>query len=318
MYLCFQLFDVPNFASESSGSPYLAGGLGTGGFRFTSSGEFTGWRLDPSQREYTGVSPFNRFYVWSQEKVTTLATSLSQRGLFPFTWMEWDVNGLPIRLESLSFSPLLPAQSVERSLPLHLVVFRANNPTNRPIETALMLTWACGWPELIQDAVYDFQHDNLCLTGSLGSPKSLNRQGVAIPDLHYMGIYQQGIEPWSVPGDEPDVVEDFAEDGELDPRVARAEPHGLAAWVKFNLEPHETKEVPYVLPWHFPQYERGDYRHYTQFLGRHRPDNAIVWLAEQAVQHYGAETANYRYWIQQISDWQRELGENAANNRQRS
>jgi non-lysosomal glucosylceramidase len=219
-------------------------------------------------------------------------------------------------LESVGFSPLLPGTEAERSLPLYLVVFRAHNPTLAPVETALMLTWACGWPEPVADATFDFQHDNLCLTGSLGSPASPNRQGIAVPDLHYVGIYQQGIEPWVAPDEEAEIVEDFAEDGELDSRVVRSTPHGAAAWVKFGLEPGETKETPFVLGWHFPRYEAGPaagrWRNYTQHLGRYRPDNAIVWLAEQAVQHYGAETANYRYWLQQIRDWQLEMGPRAA------
>lgn len=179
------------------------------------------------------------------------------------------------------------------------------------MEAALLLTWACGWPTPVPTATFDFQHDNLCLTGSLGAPDSQNRQGIAVPDLHYVGIYLQGIEPWSVERDEAEVWEDFAEDGELDPRIARTTPQGAAAWVKFDLEPDETKEIPFVLSWHFPFYESGpsigEAAYYTHFLGRRRPDNAIVWLAEQAVQHYGAETANYRYWQQQLEDWQRTL-----------
>jgi non-lysosomal glucosylceramidase len=237
----------------------------------------------------------------------------SQRAsLFPLAWAAYPLDSWPIVLESVSFSPLLPGDAPERSLPLHLVVFRAHNPTDELLEAALMLTWACGWPEMVPDAAFDFQHDNLCLTGSLGSPGSPNRQGIAVPDLHYMGIYEQGIEPWTVPAEESEIVDDFAEQGELDPRVVRSTPHGAAAWVKFDLEPGETKETPFVLAWHFPQYTvgpaAGHWRTYTQHLGRHRPDNAIVWLAEQAVQHYGAQVANYRHWLQQIRDWHEELG----------
>jgi hypothetical protein len=186
------------------------------------------------------------------------------------------------------------------------------------MDVALLLTWACGWPDLVPDARYDMQHDNLCITGSIGSPGSPNRQGIAVPDLHYVGIYQQGVEPWVVPAEEEEVLEDFAEDGELDSRVVRSTPHGAAAWLKFSLEPGETKEAPFVLAWHFPIYDAGPAsgqpRYYTQFLGRQRPDNAIVWLAEQAFQHFGAETANYRYWYQTVRDWQDASGKGASLN----
>jgi len=269
----------------------------------------------------------DQFHLWVRRRRESVSLRLATSpdnpsrtaALYPFTWTEYLLGSTPLILESAAFSPLLPGEAPERSLPLYLVVFRASNPTPDSLEAALMLTWECGWPEPIPDSTFDFQHDNLCLTGSLGSPGRPNRQGIAVPDLHYMGIYQQGIEPWE-PRSERDelckVVEDFTDDGELDPRVVRATPHGAAAWVKFDLEPGETKEIPFVIAWHFPTYETGiavgAERRYTQYLGRYRPDNAIVWLAEQAVQHYGAETANYRYWMQQLSDWQAGLGDNAA------
>jgi non-lysosomal glucosylceramidase len=214
-------------------------------------------------------------------------------------------------LETLTFSPLMPHSPTETGLPVSVIVFRAHNPADRLLEAALMLTWACGWPDLIPNAVFDFQHDNLCLTGSLGDPSRPERQGIAVPDLHYEGIYLQGIEPWEPGRNEAEVWEDFAEDGELDPAIARGKPQGAAAWVKFDLAPQETREIPFVLAWHFPVYETGAaagrLRYYTQFLGKRRPDNAIVWLAEQAVQNYHTETPQYRHWIQQIEDWHHRL-----------
>jgi hypothetical protein len=312
------LFDTPSLAEPGSPDGAIAGGLGTGSFRITPAGAFTGWRMEPASRPLDQPVVHDRLLVWARRGRDTFSRPLAahrQSRLFPFTWTEYGLADSPLVLESAGFSPLLPGETPERSLPLYLLVFRAHNPTDDPIEAALMLTWACGWPDLLPDSEFDFQHDNLCLTGSLGSPASPNRQGIAVPDLHYAGIYQQGIEPWVVPGELDEVVEDFAEDGELDPRVVRSAPHGTAAWVKFDLEPGERKETPFVLAWHFPRYDAGPsagaWRNYTQYLGRHRPDNAIVWLAEQAVQHFGAETANYKYWMQQIRDWQEGLGPRA-------
>ncbi len=230
------------------------------------------------------------------------------RRLFPFTWTEYLGNDLPIELASLSFSPIIPGSPRETSLPVFLVVWRARNQVEEPIEVSLMLTWAAGWPALVQSAEFDMQHDNLCITGSMGDPCSPNRMGIAVPDLHSEGVYKQGMEPWRPPQGYDEICRDFAEDGELDPAVARGTPQGAAAWVKFDLEPGETKEIPFVIVWHFPMYENGPYegkyRYYTQFLGKVRPDNAVVWLAEEVVQNYGTESANYRHWINQISDWQ--------------
>lgn len=305
----------------------IAGGLGTGTFQVSSTGAFGYWRMEPALPARTDPAAVkqDRFHVWarqgpktfSQPLVAKVSSPFLQACLYPVTWTAFPLDSFPITLESAGFSPLLPGDSAERSLPIYIMVFRANNPTSDSIEVAMMLTWACGWPKLVKDSTFDFQHDNLCLTGSLGSPTSQNRQGIAVPDVHYVGIFQQGIEQWVVPDEEAEVLEDFAEDGELDPRIVGSTPHGAAAaWVKFDLDPGETKEAPFVLAWHFPQYESGPaagkWRRYTRYLGRHRPDNAIVWLAEQAVQRYGAETANYKYWMQQLRDWQHELGPEAG------
>jgi uncharacterized protein (DUF608 family) len=145
----------------------------------------------------------------------------------------------------------------------------------------------------------------------MGDPDSPNRMGIAVPDLHSEGIFKQGMEPWDVSAGDMGLWEDFIEDGELDPAVVRGAPQGAAAWVKFDLESGETKEIPFVIVWHFPNLETGPFagsaRYYTQFLGKIRPDNAVVWLAEEVVQNYGTESANYRHWIDSISDWHKSV-----------
>src|SRR5207253_3197972 len=78
----------------------------------------------------------------------------------------------------------------------------------------------------------------------------------------------------------------------------------------------EMKEVPFVIAWHFPTYEVGPFagrsRYYSQFLGKFRPDNAIVWLAEEVVRNYGTESATYKHWISQIQDWHEAVLSNPA------
>lgn len=299
-----------------------AGGFGTGHFDFDRSGAFRGWRLHPGTPERDEIVPADRFHVWVQQggrasacaliRELTPAIEIQRLQLFPLTWTRFILPGLPLlTLESLAFSPLLPGHSLEISLPIYVTVWHARNATGDPLEVALMLTWVCAWPEPVPSATFDFQQDNLCLTGSLGDPQSHNRMGIAVPDLHHAGIYRQGIEPWDATGDGTEVYEDFAEDGELDPAIVRCAPQGAAAWVKFNLDPGETKEIPFLIVWHFPFYESGPAcgvpRYYTRLLGKRRPDNAVVWLAEQAVKDYGGDVANYQYWIQQIEDWHRSV-----------
>jgi non-lysosomal glucosylceramidase len=330
------LFQIPDCASADAAEVgFPAGGFGAGHFTFTGAGEFRRWRLHPGLPERDEDVPADRFHVWARQGRHVTARTLSavpirQRRLFPFTWSAYHSPETPTPnalagvkasersfdpcsrptplLESLAFSPLLTGSLREASLPLYMVIWRVHNPTDAPMQAAIMLTWACGWPSLLPEAAFDFQHDRLCLTGALGDPRSYNRMGIALPDLHHEGIYLQGIEPWEAAGGGAEVREDFAEDGELDAAIARGAAQGAAAWVKFDLDARETKEIPFVIVWHFPLYESGpaarQERFYTRFLEKRRPDNAIAWLAEQAFQNFGAETANYRYWIQQIEDRQ--------------
>jgi len=317
------MFSIPAYAQVAceDTAPIPAGGFGTGHFLLDRGGAFREWRLHPGVPVRDEVVPADRFHIWVRQGEHTFAYTLAQDLmqpleirqylLFPFTWTHFSHPDFPLTLERLAFSPLLPADSPEISLPIYVTVWHAQNITEEPLEVALMLTWVCAWPEQVPTATFDFQQDNLCLTGSLGDPQSPNRMGIAVPDLHHAGIYRQGIEPWDASGDGAEVFEDFAEDGELDPTLMRRVPQGAAAWVKFDLKPGETQEVPFLIVWHFPFYESGPAcgvpRCYTRWLGKRRPDNAVVWLAEQAVKEYGGGAANYRYWMQQIADWHQSI-----------
>lgn len=322
------LFQIPACAPflgrEESSLP--AGGIGAGHFGWSGSGHFTDWRIEPGDTIRREIVAANAFHLWYQggagSRALTLAgaadggwpavssISPTRRTLFPLQWRDYGEIDGPIQLECLAFSPVIPGSYRETSLPVYTVIWRARNRSDFPLEMALMLTWACGWPDLVADSAFDMQHDNLCVSAGLGSPAAAERMGIAIPDLHSEGVYLQSVEPWNLAGGASTLWHDFAADGELDPAVAQGAPLGAAAWVKFSLNPEETKEIPFVIMWHFPQYKSGvgtdQYRWYTQFLEKRRPDNAIVWLAEEAVQNWGQETANYRYWLYQIEDWQRE------------
>ncbi len=312
------LFVIPEYARQDPSANIIAGGLSSGYFGVSPSGAFDQWSVEPEVVSQM-VVPQNRFGLWSRIKGRSGFTSLDNSNfrerahLFPCTWVDHCVEA-PLQLESQWFSPVIPEHDRESSLPIQLVVFRIKNNSPSRVESALMLSWCCGWSDIDKDVAFDLQHDNLCLTGALGVTGSPNRQGIALPDLHSEGIYLQSVEPWAsnvAKSEEEEIWADFAEDGELDPRVAKPNGQAAAAWVKFDIEPDEVKEIPFVIAWHYPLYQHGPFKdqtkYYTQFLGRYRPDNSIVWLAEQAFQNYGTEAATYKHWMRQIQDWHESL-----------
>ncbi len=315
------LFDIPPDANEAS-RPFPCGGLGAGSICFNPLQGFDQWRLDPGVFPVRKWASHCHFHLWTSDhraKAVTLAYPgfaaqpwgahlgflPEVRRLFPVSWITY--SGLPLDLGCRAFSPFLPGDTEEISLPVGVFVWRLRNSTDKRMEAAMMLTWACDLPEPVPDAGFDLQHDNLCITGSLGSAASENRFGIAVPDLHSEGIYLQGVEPWCIPDGAAEVWRQFSESGELDPSIASQKPLGAAAWVKMDLDPGEVRDIPFVVAWHSPTYTTGPLagseRRYVRHLGRFRPDNAIVWLAEQVVQNYGLETANWVYWLQAIADW---------------
>jgi len=320
----FDPFHTPDAAREEK--PWPAGGFGAGHFLPEPAGQVREWRLEPFAPHEDADVPADRFHLWvrvgGQEPVCgTLGPPggprcwqslpglrARNRALFPCVWSDVAAEPpLPVALQRTAFSPIIPGRDRESSLPLHVVLWRIRNAADEPVEAGFMLTWACAWPALVPGAQFDLQHDNLCITGALGRPDSLNRIGISVPDLHSNGIWQQGMEPWDAAGDGHEVWEDFAEDGELESVLARGESLAAAAWVKFRLEPGEAREVPFVVVWHFPFYAAGplagEPRSYTRYLTKARPDNAIIWLAEEALEHFGAEIPNWQHWLRQIADW---------------
>jgi len=304
------------------------GGFGTGHFRFTPTGEFRGWRLHPGQPERDDDAPGDRFHLWLASGDVCLAGTIGpdagpyafgalhgmqieRHVLFPLTWVQVRHPAIPLDVRHLSFSPVIPGSLREASLPVHVVLWRIGNPTAKAVECALMLTFTCRWPQSPPRVSFDMQHDNLCITGALGDPEHWNRIGISVPDLHSEGVYLQGLEPWDAQGSGREIWADFAADGELEPQLETFREPGVAAWVKFALEPGEAKEIPFVIVWHFPVYEsgpeEGQPRYYTQFLSKRRPDNAVVWLAEEALENFGQEWPNWQYWLFQIVDWHASL-----------
>jgi uncharacterized protein (DUF608 family) len=316
------LFDVPEEA-ERGQHRARAGGLGTGGFHWAPTGEFRGWRLHGEERERDSPVQADAFHLWMRfsagRRVVSFRTEAGgyawaarpalgadRRTLFPLVWNSYPGIDLPLQVENVAFSPLIPGAAREASLPVYVVAWRVRNLARSLVEVSLMLTWGCGWPDLRPGARFELQQDNLCITGSLGEPSSQDRMGIAVPDLHGEGVALQGVEPWDASTNGEALFTDFERDGELDPAVPSGGSAGAAAWVKVELAAEETREIPFIIAWSFPG-GAGAPRQYTQFLQKRRPDNAIVWLTEESVQRFGQDMPNYRFWMQQIRDRQRSI-----------
>ena len=307
-----KLFILPDI--PYSPHPVRAEGIDTGGFMISGDCRFRGWKMEPEGKADDRPAELDQFHLWRRTKVGRDAWRLEESeclSSYPFTWRRYFLRDeAELSLESMDFSPVYldedQAPAYESYLPIHMVVFRVQNRSDRPVESALLSTLTCAWPDMTAYSRFDYQHDNLALTGALGGdPLDMGgRIGVSMPDLHSEGIYLQGIEPWSAPEGLEPLLEDFREDGELDSAVPRGDRQGAGAWVKFDLKPDEVRQIPFAFVWHFPYYKmgelKGQFRKHCQYLTKRRGDNAIIWLAEQAFKDYGGEVPSYMYWMEEL------------------
>lgn len=307
-----KLFNLPEV--PLSPRPLRIEGIDTGGFTISEECLFRDWKMEPEGERDDRPVEMDQFHLWRRDKKGDESWRLNKSqclSSYPFTWRGYSLSdAAELSLESLDFSPVFSgedkAPSYESYLPIHMVVFRIRNLAPRRVEAALLSTLTCAWPEVADYSRFDYQHDNLALTGALGGDPldTGGRIGVSMPDLHSEGIYLQGIEPWSVPDGFDALLEDFREDGELDPAVPRGRSQGAGAWVKFSLDPGEVRHIPFAFVWHFQYYNmgglNGQFRKHCQYLTKRRGDNAIIWLAEQAFKDYGGEVPNYVYWMEEL------------------
>jgi hypothetical protein len=293
-----------------------AGGIGTGGFVFDVEGKFSDWRTSPTEAALPGLSSGCGFYLWwkSRSGNGLLNLTESEGGKsalthrFPITTRSYEFDA-PFTLSAECYSPLYPPRGTEASFPLHVVNWNIHSVVSEPVEIATLLVFSS--PEASERVAFDMQHDKLCLCGAVGDPDSQNRFGVSVPDLHGEGGWTQGIEPWSDPDGLQMLLDEFTEDGELGPANPVPGRNGAAAWVRFTLLPETSRDAPFCIAWSIPQYVAGprtsEPRRYVSHLGKRRPDNAVVWLAERPFLIEEEGERAWFVWREEIRRWHKAL-----------
>lgn len=308
-----QLFHIPEI--PESREPWPIGGVDTGRFEYTAEGFVSSWSLDDSAVKGT-VVPHNAFHIWVDNGRSVQACTLqreSRSGIwpqtvpmpavayrFPIGLRRYIVEGWPIDLETIAFSPILPGHPTPSCLPIWVYRIGVANRSESPMKMSVLLTWTFATESNISQGDFDIQHDNLCFSAILRDGRNDNRMVIALPDIHHRERAWQGAEPWD-PDTESDAIwEDFAEDGEIESRWVSSDRQAAALWVKFELDAYEVRNFQFFVTWHFPMRCEKDGRlvdrQYMRYPTKRRPDNAVVWLAEQA-------RLNNEEWLKQISDW---------------
>ena len=266
------------------------------------------------------------------------SASCSYHALFPKAWYHYrPLPDMPVELVCEQFSPLIPNNYRDSSLPVGLFVWHARNTGNKPVTLSILFNFAnmVGWfndfakdrPSYNRGADTFNTPANLPLKG--GQKQELagilfNSQfaGEVPPEGHgqmciaarassrvsvsrHVGFHPPGAGDWLPQG--KDIWNKFASIGRLDQEQASFQtgpnndlPGALAATI--ILPPGETCEIPMTLVWDLPVIAFGSgrrhFRQYTKHIGASGKNAAK--LAAEALERYGE-------WSQQIDAWHHEV-----------
>jgi non-lysosomal glucosylceramidase len=318
------------------------GGFGAGTFSRTYRGDFAHWHVKGGVHKYQTVYA-NQFAMYQKAEsasagVAEVLASVHPDGpglsswkwdypvgagdyysLYPKSWFDYKWDKFPAHVVLEQFSPILPDNYRETSLPIAVYRWHAENPTNQAVTVSVMLSWTnmIGW----------FRNFNRDLNGHLDAGNFdhfVAKDGVKalIFDRKRSGPVENewdgqfAIATVDTPGVEvsyhttfypgfpsPEVWLPFANDGRLSNSdvqwVSSDEQLAGAIALRFALKPGEKKVVPMVIAWDLPIIQFGAgrkwYRHYTDFYGT-SGTNALR-IAADGLQNASA-------WSDAIDAWQ--------------
>ena len=308
------------YASNLDDGPWHGaplGGFGAGCLGRSSRGDFNLWHLDggehwfgpipdcqfalfedngqgpkahalataPGAQEASGnpLSSWNWYPASTAEKSTG---TYSAR--YPLSWFRYG-NVFQAQVECESFSPILPGNYRDTSLPLAIFHWRFKNPSSAPLQLSLMLSWrnTVGWfTNTDPSAAVTFRDDGspehnylpaigrtqgqrnrwveqsglrgLLMEGETSSPLA-EGQGqwcLAVPE-ELPGVELMRCSRWNPSGDGKEIWASFSQNGSIpnsnnDRRSGADDPLAGAIALRFTLAPGAELELPVVISWDLP------------------------------------------------------------------
>jgi non-lysosomal glucosylceramidase len=245
------------------------------------------------------------------------------RALYPKSWYDYRMHSFPAHVVLEQFSPILPDNYKETSFPVAVYRWHANNPTNRAVHISILLSWTNmdGWfrgtGQTFKDASSTGNFDRFASeplgSGTMkgivfdreraGTAPSSSSGQFAIAALEVPGVTVDYQTTFQADGDGKGVWQSFAKDGSLPDDstswVSASEKLAGAITIRFTLQPGESKTIPMVIAWDFPNVQFGLgrvwNRRYTDFYGS---DGNQAWpIARDGLLHADD-------WSSAIDRWQ--------------
>lgn len=275
----------------NSGVPL--GGIGCGTFQILTDGTISQATINNNWNRPTGDLKGCFASVWTSAGGRVLANALTlksgyglptigalnYRGLFPQAFLDYPDPKLPITLRLRAFSPLVPQDIKNSSLPVALFVFTLKNESRGPVEASIALSWenllGVGGT-LAKGAFADRTGNTVTVVPStnglfglrLASPE---KQPADPADRFYYNargsyaLFAQADTPdaqlttasWNALDKSPAWWTQFTRDGTVDGTVEAGKegtihPAGVIAF-KVSLRDRETRDIPFVVAWYTPR-----------------------------------------------------------------
>jgi uncharacterized protein (DUF608 family) len=217
----------------------------------------------------------------------------TMRGEFPLAWIAFEDPALPVQVELEAFSPFIPANADDSSLPIAVLHYRVHNPGAAPVEVSIA-------GNLANPIGYDHggslagRRPRSGLGGNLNrhvSEEGLNalyltteRYAPDHPRYGTLALATPAEGAWCqaawLRGAWFDMFHDywdhFSQEGMLAPREYPPSPEGVndvgTLGVRRTLAPGETATIPFLIAWHWPNYDK--------YWGIHRMDGACCCEAD--------------------------------------
>ncbi|MEN9879204.1 MAG: hypothetical protein RLZZ158_2243 [Cyanobacteriota bacterium] len=311
------------YASNLDDGPWHGaplGGFGAGCLGRSSRGDFNLWHLDGGEHWF-GPIPDCQFALFEDNGHTSRAHALAVKpqadasnpaagaplsswqwypastaeqstgtysARYPLSWFSYS-NVFQAQVECESFSPILPGNYRDTSLPLAVFRWRFKNPSSEPLQLSLMLSWrnTVGWfTNTDPSAAVTFRDDGspehnyvpaigrtqgqrtrwldqpglrgLLMEGETSSPVA-EGQGqwcLAVPE-ELAGVELMRCSRWNPSGDGKEIWASFSQDGSIpnsnnDRRSGADDPLAGAIALRFTLAPGADLELPVVISWDLP------------------------------------------------------------------
>ena len=358
------------YASNLDDGPWHGmplGGFGAGCIGRSSRGDFNLWHLDGGEHWY-GTIPDCQFAMWESDGTNTRAHALATApdrddtrvdgedplsawqwypastndtttgtyaARYPLSWTRYSgVFAAEVSCEA--FSPILPGDYQRSSYPVAVFRWTLRNPSNRPLQLSLLLSWrnTVGWfTNTDPSAEVHFRDDGspehnyapaigvgegqcnrwvdqpglkgVLLDGRKSQPlaEGEGQWCLALPD-NLEDVEVMRCSRWDPTGDGAELWQSFAAEGRIpnsnNDRASRAGEQASAALaVKVSLDPGQCLEIPIVISWDLPvtAFATG-VSDWRRYTDFHgRQGTAAAAIAAEALR-------DWRSWRDQIDRWQ--------------